>query len=92
VCNAGRCVCATGTTVCGAQCVNLQTSAANCGRCGNAYGGRVCVAGACACPTGTMVGGGSGGACVNLQTSATNCGMCGSACAMGTTCMAGVCR
>jgi hypothetical protein len=46
----GACVdvCTTGQTNCSGACVNLQTSAANCGACGRACAsGLACVAGLC---------------------------------------------
>jgi len=57
VCSAGICqtTCTVpGTTNCAGGCVNLATSAANCGACGRAcVGGQQCVNGACACTQGT---------------------------------------
>ncbi len=81
-------------TMCGADCVDLQTSLTNCGQCGTACAaGQVCTAGVCGmnmmmCPAGEM---NCSGVCVNLQTSAANCGMCGRSCPMGQNCAAGVC-
>ena len=49
-CVAGSCStsCAAGYNLCSGACVNLSTSAANCGTCGNACAaGQVCSAGAC---------------------------------------------
>ena len=54
VCNgSGACVCASGQSVCNGACVDLQTSASNCGACG-----RVCATNA-ACVSGVCVGQGS---------------------------------
>ena len=82
--------CARGLTNCDGACVNLRTSAADCGSCGNAcVAAEVCTRGACTgCPTGET---GCSGTCVNLQTSAANCGSCGAACLAGETCSAGTC-
>jgi hypothetical protein len=81
--------CTTGQTLCGTTCVDLQTSATNCGTCGTACGtGQVCTAGRCGCPTGQLL---CGGVCVNAQTSVTNCGACGRTCLAGQSCTAGAC-
>jgi alpha-tubulin suppressor-like RCC1 family protein len=52
-CVMGRCqtACATGRTLCGGACVDVQSDAANCGTCGSACAaGRTCAAGACVAP------------------------------------------
>ncbi len=83
--------CAAPRVTCGAACVDVQTTAAHCGRCGNACAaGQSCTAGACvtpcAAPRITC-----GAQCVDAQTSAAHCGRCDNACAAGQTCVAGVC-
>ncbi len=52
--DAGTNMCLSGTTSCGAVCVDLKSSAANCGRCGRACpGGQACNGeGACLAPSG----------------------------------------
>ncbi|MBK6529315.1 MAG: hypothetical protein IPF99_06905 [Deltaproteobacteria bacterium] len=88
-CTAGACAlatCAAGFANCNASAtdgceVNLGSSAANCGGCGNACvvanGTAACFAGACApaaCNTGYAL---AGGACVDVNECATNNGGCG---------------
>jgi len=91
--------CPAGQNFCGTACVNLQTSATNCGACGTVcsapVGGSVaCVAGACvrSCPAGQL---NCGGTCRAVATDATNCGACGTVCAApaggSTACVAGAC-
>lgn len=81
--------CAPPQTACDGACVDLQTSVAHCGACGQACAvGRTCVAGACACPAGTTS---CSGACVNLDADGAHCGACGSRCADGMSCAAGRC-
>ncbi|MFO0602792.1 MAG: MXAN_6577-like cysteine-rich protein [Polyangiales bacterium] len=97
-CSAGRCAggCSAGFGECdgnfsnGCE-TNTATSAAHCGRCGNACPmGQVCAAGACtpACTAGQTL---CGGACVDTATNASHCGMCGNACPSGQVCTAGAC-
>lgn len=92
---AGACV-ATGPTCtapqqdCGGACVDVQSSATNCGACGKACKtGELCTAGACkagGCAAGlTQCGTG----CVDTQRDPSNCGGCGSVCSG--TCTAGQC-
>ena len=76
-------------------CDNLQTSARNCGACGNAcQPGNVCNQGTCSagcseglalCP-GMGMGMGGGGTCVDLTSDKTNCGLCGTRCGTNETC------
>ena len=85
--------CAAGQSLCGGTCVNLQTSAANCGTC-NAP----CPAMA-ACVSGTCVGTGTcsppqtqcGSSCVSLQTNPAHCGSCSNSCNSAQTCVNGNC-
>jgi hypothetical protein len=73
--------------------VNLLTSAANCGRCGNACAvANRCDNGACAlilCAGGLTS---CGGSCVDLRNANAHCGACGRACASSTACRAGNCE
>jgi len=99
-CAAGACVaprpaCPTGQTDCAPAapapgCVNLATSATNCGACGRTCpSGLTCAAGVCVCPTGRSL---CGRLCVDLQTDDAHCAGCGRACTSGQTCQTGACR
>jgi hypothetical protein len=82
-----------GLTSCSDGCVDLLTSASDCGACGHSCGGGYCSAGTCygtttSCTTPYTS---CNGACVNLSISATNCGDCGFACPSGESCVSGVC-
>ena len=77
-----------GHASCGDRCVDLRSSEAHCGACGNACrAGRACKAGLCckgresACD----------GACVDLEKDDENCGICGLSCLRGS-CKNGLCR
>ncbi|MEZ4393799.1 MAG: MXAN_6577-like cysteine-rich protein [Polyangiales bacterium] len=105
VCAAGRCdgVCLSGFGDCDNNATNgcetnVQTSVANCGRCGTrcalTNATAACSAGACAigsCSTGfgNCDNNATNGCETNLQTSNAHCGACGRACAG--TCTAGTC-
>ncbi len=83
--------CADGLTNCGGTCFDLQTTAAQCGACGNACtASQVCIAGSCVapCTTGQTR---CAGACVSTQTDNNHCGMCGNACPAGQRCEGGGC-
>ncbi len=81
--------CLTGQMLCSGACIDVLSSAMNCGACGNACPtGATCSMGACACATGQTV---CGGACVAVRSSAMHCGACGRACAAGQMCVSGVC-
>ena len=76
-CNAGFADC-DGVASNGCE-VNLTSSAANCGRCGNACSaGFVCNASACTLDCGSLTN--CSGTCVNLTSDASNCGACGTVC------------
>ncbi|HEY0469218.1 MAG TPA: hypothetical protein VGC79_33730, partial [Polyangiaceae bacterium] len=79
-------------SMCSGACVDLTTSAANCGQCGNACPTATpfCVASACtsSCPTGTVA---CNGFCVDTKSSAANCGGCGIACGANQVCSNSVC-
>lgn len=81
---AGACVCPAGRTYCGGTCVDVTTSAAHCGACGNACAsGERCVGGSCTSSCTPSCGGrtcGSDGCA----------GTCG-ACDTGEACVAGAC-
>jgi len=79
-----------GQVSCDGACVNLASSASNCGACGNACAAgeicsnATCIAAsslACTAPTTNCNGG-----CFDLRTSASNCGACGNACPVGASC------
>jgi hypothetical protein len=86
--------CPSGQSACGAACVNLTSSASNCGACGvTCPTGISCSHGQCACPGGEEVINGRcqcpsgetlcGGSCVNTATDPSNCGGCGNVCSTG---------
>ena len=81
--------CAGGLTLCGTQCVDLQTDPANCGSCGSACAEqRMCVTGACMCREGLTV---CGSSCVNTSSDPLNCGGCGIVCEGGMVCSGSRC-
>ncbi len=84
--------CPPGLTACSPDtCINLATSALDCGQCGHKCPdkGDVCSAGHCECPAGTLS---CGGSCIDSETDDANCGACGNACtASGQSCIAGKC-
>ncbi len=100
---AGRryCGCGAGMTLCGGQCVDLQTDMGNCGTCGEicASGlvGVACVQGVChqiSCPAAQVDpcnGHCCDGDCYDPLTDHENCGICGNACSSGQVCSGGVC-
>lgn len=74
---------------CGMACVDLNSSPAHCGACGNACAiGGSCASGSCGCPSGQAD---CNGTCRELNT-VSNCGTCGNTCAIGATCTAGQCQ
>jgi hypothetical protein len=93
-CMSARPACPMGETDCAPMapapsCVDLRSSAANCGSCANACAtGQTCAMGACACAPGTTL---CGRTCANTMTDTANCGACGRACPAGQVCAAGTC-
>jgi hypothetical protein len=94
VADGGRCP-EFASSTCGTLCVDLETNAANCGRCGKACASSECLHGTCSvctpdggciCPTGLTV---CDGVCVDTQIDAKNCGGCGVAC--NDVCTGGAC-
>jgi hypothetical protein len=82
--------CPAGLTRCGDACVNLQTTAGNCGTCGNkCAAGQACSAGTCGCPAGKTA---CGANCVDLTTSSLHCGQCTTTCTAGQSCQSGQCK
>ena len=78
-------------TLCGSQCVDLDSDRLNCGGCGEACGaGQVCSLGGCdtSCADGLTD---CSGSCRDLATDRTNCGACGNMCANGEVCAESVC-
>lgn len=67
-----------GLTKCGSSCVNLSTSAGNCGTCGNICSG--------------LTPDCCGGTCANYKSDVSNCGSCGHKCGIGSICDAGSCK
>jgi hypothetical protein len=86
--------CGAGYAMCAQGCVDVTSSATDCGSCGHACpSGEYCSGGVCygtsnGCSAGYTL---CGGVCVNTSTSPTNCGYCGNVCASGSTCSAGQC-
>lgn len=83
--------CASGESVCGGACANLQSDRDNCGVCGHACGdGLVCARGDCieGCDNGLPR---CNGACVDTSTDHDNCGNCNVACNADQTCNGGTC-
>ena len=89
-CEGGVCQCSDDSlTLCGNQCVNLDSAADHCGTCGTACSdGLPCTDGECRCPDGETL---CEGACVNIESEPLHCGDCGSACPEGETCVVGRC-
>src|SRR5262249_33770853 len=74
-CNNGHCICpGVLGLVCGGKCVDAESDANNCGKCGSVCTGKPCVNGQCGCPTGTSF---CIGSCVDFTTDVKNCGGCG---------------
>ena len=94
--------CPVGQVACAGACVNLATSAANCGSCGTACSSAniaspTCTAGVCsgACNTGYADCNGNkqaDGCEVSLLTDKNNCGGCGTVCPGTQICMSGACQ
>jgi len=81
--------CSGGQTACDQACVDLQTSAENCGSCGHSCGtSQTCSNGQCGCGGGTNL---CGAACVNLTNTHDHCGSCDKACAVGEVCQGSQC-
>lgn len=97
-CQAGRCNCSVGTSLCGAACANTMTDTTNCGSCGNACpANQMCVSGACrlGCPMpNSICGAGAMMTCVNISSDASHCGACGNVCVLANAspfCVSGMC-
>jgi hypothetical protein len=83
--------CKKGTIKCGKKCVNPQTNALNCGRCGQRCGeNRACVDGQCqtGCPGEQIL---CGALCVDPRDNDDHCGGCNNPCADPLTCVDGEC-
>ncbi len=78
-------------TVCGSQCVNLQTSARNCGSCGNSCSaGSFCDMGTCSSScSGDQAQ--CGDSCVDFATDRDHCGRCDNGCREDQVCGGGSC-
>lgn len=84
--------CGGGKSVCGTECIDLQTTATHCGSCENNCGGNSCVRGTCG--SASSCGEGKNACdskCVDLQTDANNCGACGHTCSGGAGGVGGAC-
>ena len=87
-------LCPEGQSRCGDTCVDLSSSSAQCGACGQACAGtEACVAGTCQCRPGATR---CGEACVVTASDPDHCGGCagegGEACAAQAVCEAGECK
>lgn len=82
-------------TRCSGACVNLASSNAHCGACGNACEtGEGCSSGQCLSSTPSCPGAAPtrcGGSCVDTQTDKSHCGSCGNLCDANKRCVAGAC-
>lgn len=102
-CVMGRCACPAGQLLCGASCVDVQSSASHCGACGNVCPSRSnatisCSSGTCgfACASGFAdCDGVAGNGCEAATSgSVSNCGTCGRTCSYANAaaaCSRGVC-
>ncbi|MEI8254369.1 MAG: FG-GAP-like repeat-containing protein [Deltaproteobacteria bacterium] len=84
--------CATGLTLCGFECSELQGDNQHCGACDHVCGtGLGCVAGACVavCRSVELL---CGDRCIDPLTDAANCGACGHSCGADSTCYSGTCE
>ncbi|MGC4091200.1 MAG: MXAN_6577-like cysteine-rich protein [Polyangiaceae bacterium] len=74
---------------CSGSCVDLSSSATNCGSCGKVCAsGQTCSGSSCQCLTGLSL---CGSSCVDTKSNASNCGSCGTTCASGQVCSNGTC-
>jgi hypothetical protein len=102
-CQPGTCVitCETGFTLCGSECVDTQTDARHCSRCGNVCPGPTSGPGSPLCSNGTCwlncesPSPQCGTECTDRRSDPNNCGFCGYRCPAGpcqtATCSAGIC-
>lgn len=82
--------CSAGQISCGGMCVNPNSDALHCGRCGApCRADQQCLNGGCACAVGRANCGGS--YCADLTSDAMNCGTCARACPSGQRCAGGTC-
>ncbi|MBN1945757.1 MAG: hypothetical protein JW797_08770 [Bradymonadales bacterium] len=84
--------CSSPRILCEGECINPNTDAENCGRCGNRCDtGEICVNGDCVpnCATGQVL---CGDACVYTATDPNHCGRCGNRCPPDQECSGGICR
>ena len=91
ICIAGQCGCRSELTVCGSDCVDLQTDSNHCGECDEGCSGDPCGAGACVeegCPGFPAQ---CGDSCTDLATDPVHCGECDHACKGDETCVGGDC-
>ena len=81
--------CAGSLVLCGGSCVDLNSTEAHCGSCGNQCGDRaVCTSGTCECEGDDEM---CGGDCVDTDSNAAHCGGCNNACGTGSMCQDGEC-
>jgi hypothetical protein len=79
---------------CNGACVDVQSNAAHCGRCGNACGAlSACSMGTCdtRCAFGSTLCGGTCVTLLSLQSDENNCGRCGTVCPGASQCRLGAC-
>lgn len=83
--------CAAPRTVCGSQCVDVDSDPRHCGECGNRCpAGAFCSGGSCATSCAAPLEA-CGESCVDLATSSDHCGRCGYNCLADEMCVSGGC-
>ena len=80
--------CPSGQTDCSGKCVNVQSDAKNCGKCGQVCPSNLCTGGKCSCPSPTKL---CGSTCVDVSKDNKNCGNCGKVCPSDSSCSGGSC-
>ena len=95
--------CSAPKATCNGKCIDVQTDAKNCGKCGKVCSSGTCSNGQCApyCPKGSLRCGPGccqashsccGQRCIDTSRDAQNCGKCGHQCQAGELCLKGQCQ